>query len=78
MGSVHAYKTKAGKRYLVRYFKPDMSQGAKRGFLTKRAAEAYLSQVDIAITQQQYVDPAMGALPSASSAAFGWRISGLC
>ncbi|MDT0186044.1 site-specific integrase [Microbacterium sp. ARD31] len=62
MGSVHAYQTKAGKRYLVRYFKPDMSQGAKRGFLTKRAAESYLSQVDIAITQQQYVDPGDGRI----------------
>jgi integrase len=62
MGSVHAYQTKAGKRYLVRYFKPDMSQGAKRGFLTKRAAEAYLSQVDIAISQQQYVDPGDGRI----------------
>ena len=62
MGSVHPYKTKTGKRYLVRYFKPDGSQAAKRGFLTKRDAEAYLSTVDVAIGQQQYIDPGEGRI----------------
>lgn len=57
MGSVHPYSTKAGKRYLVRYFKPDMTQAAKRGFLTKRDAEAYLASVEVAITKRQYIDP---------------------
>ena len=57
MGSVHPYQTKSGKRYLVRYFKPDMTQAAKRGFSTKRDAEAYLATVEVAITQRQYIDP---------------------
>lgn len=57
MGSVHSYTTSEGKRYLVRYLKPDRSQAAKRGFRTKREAEAYLSTIDVAITQRQYVDP---------------------
>lgn len=57
MGSIHSYSTKAGKRYLVRYLKPDRSQAAKRGFRSKREAEAYLSAVSVAITHQQYVDP---------------------
>lgn len=57
MGSVHSYKTTAGKRYLVRYIKPDRSQGGKRGFLTKRDAEAYLATVEVAVTTQQYIDP---------------------
>jgi integrase len=57
MGSVHPYTTKAGKRYLVRYFKPDMTQANKRGFLTKRDAEAYLATAEVAISQKQYIDP---------------------
>lgn len=57
MGSIHSYSTKSGKRYLVRYLKPDRSQAGKRGFRTKREAEEYLSTVSVAITQQQYVDP---------------------
>jgi len=57
MGSVHPYQTKDGKRYLVRYFKPDRTQAAKRGFKTKREAEAYLASNEVSITQGTYVDP---------------------
>lgn len=57
MGSVHSYTTSEGKRYLVRYLKPDRSQAGKRGFTTKREAEAYVAKVETAISQQQYVDP---------------------
>lgn len=57
MGSVHSYPTKDGKRYLVRYFKPDQTHGAKRGFRTKRAAEEFLASVSVTITQNVYVDP---------------------
>jgi integrase len=60
MGSVHSYSTKSGKRYLVRYFKPDMTQAAKRGFRTKRDAEAYLATVEVAIGNNQYIDPGDG------------------
>ena len=38
MGSVTAYETAAGKRYRVRYRKPDHGQTDKRGFKTKKAA----------------------------------------
>lgn len=58
MGSIHPYKTKEGKRYLVRYFKPDRTQAAKRGFKTKREAEAYLSATEVSLTKGDYVDPA--------------------
>lgn len=47
----------AGKRYLVRYKKPDNTHAAKRGFRTKREAEDYLASVSVSITQQQYVNP---------------------
>lgn len=57
MGSVQPYKTNAGRRYVVRYKKPDNTHAAKRGFRTKREAEAYLATVSVSITVQQYVDP---------------------
>ena len=57
MGSVQPYKTNAGKRYLVRYKKPDNTHAAKRGFRTKREAEDYLATVTVSITVQQYINP---------------------
>ncbi|WES63904.1 tyrosine-type recombinase/integrase [Microbacter sp. GSS18] len=57
MGSVHTYSTAEGKRYLVRYRKPDNSQAAKRGFRTKREAEEYLASISVSITSGAYVDP---------------------
>lgn len=57
MGSVQPYKTNAGKRYVVRYKKPDNTHAAKRGFRTKREAEEYLASVSVSITQQQFVNP---------------------
>ena len=57
MGSIQSYSTRDGKRYLVRYKKPDNTHAAKRGFRTKRDAEAYLATVTVKITQHQYVDP---------------------
>jgi integrase len=58
VGSVQPYQTKKGRRYLIRYFKPDGTQAAKRGFLTKRSAEDYLSSVATAIAKREYLDPA--------------------
>ena len=57
MGSIHAYKTTQGKRYLVRYKKPDNSQGAKRGFRTKREAEAFLLDVESSRRHGTFIDP---------------------
>jgi len=36
MGSVTPYETSRGRRYRVRYRKPDHKQTDKRGFRTKR------------------------------------------
>lgn len=57
MASIQTYKTTQGKRYLVRYKKPDGTHGNKRGFRTKRDAEEFIASVSVAITTNQYIDP---------------------
>lgn len=57
MGSIHSYTTKAGKRYLVRYRKPDRSQASKKGFATKRDAERFLASTSVSIAERRYIDP---------------------
>ncbi|MHC2999964.1 tyrosine-type recombinase/integrase [Microbacterium sp. HJ5] len=57
MGSIHAYQTPSGKRYVVRYRKPDNSQAGKRGFKTKRDAEKFLASVTTSIADNSYIDP---------------------
>jgi len=59
-GSISAYDTAAGKRYRVRYRKPDTSQTDKRGFKTKREAELFLASVTISKAKGEYVDPTEG------------------
>lgn len=58
MGSVHPYSTANGKRYQVRYKKPDGHHGNKRGFRTKREAEEFLASVSVSISQNKFFDPA--------------------
>ncbi|PPH30519.1 tyrosine-type recombinase/integrase [Rathayibacter sp. AY1F9] len=57
MGSVTPYETAAGKRYRVRYRKPDRSQTDKRGFRTKREAELFLASVELDKVRGVYLDP---------------------
>ncbi len=47
MGSVEAYQTARGRRYRVRYRRPDRTQTTKRGFTTKREADGYLATVEV-------------------------------
>ena len=56
MASIEAYSTKAGKRYRVRYRKPDHTAGAKRGFRTKREAELYLASIEISKARGEFVE----------------------
>jgi len=56
-GSITAYETAAGKRYRVRYRKPDKSQTDKRGFRTKKDAELFLASVTISKARGEYLDP---------------------
>lgn len=58
MGSVSSYETAAGKRYRVRYRKPDHSQTDKRGFRTKRDAELFLAQVEVSKARGDFIDEA--------------------
>jgi len=60
MATVKAYDTAAGKRYRVRYRKPDGSQTDKRGFRTKRDAELFLATTAVSKSRGEYIDPALG------------------
>ncbi|HEX4402730.1 MAG TPA: tyrosine-type recombinase/integrase [Galbitalea sp.] len=57
MGSITPYETSSGRRYRVRYRKPDRSQTDKRGFRTKREAELFLASVEVAKATGRYIDP---------------------
>lgn len=58
MGSITAYESANGRRYRVRYRKPDHTQTDKRGFRTKRDAEEFLHMVELSKVRGSYVDPA--------------------
>lgn len=59
-GSIKPYETAQGKRYRVRYRKPDSSQTDKRGFRTKKEAELFLASVTVSKATGDYIDPALG------------------
>lgn len=59
MGSITAYESAQGRRYRVRYRKPNHSQTDKRGFRTKRDAEEFLHMVELSKARGSYVDPAL-------------------
>ena len=59
-GSITPYETASGKRYRVRYRKPDKAQTDKRGFKTKREAELFLASVTVSKAKGEYVDPSEG------------------
>lgn len=58
MATVEPYETASGKRYRVRYRKPDHTQTSKRGFKTKKEADLYLASVEIGKAEGTYIDPA--------------------
>ncbi|MBN7792390.1 tyrosine-type recombinase/integrase [Microbacterium esteraromaticum] len=70
-GSITAYSTAAGKRYRVRYRKPDKSQTDKRGFRTKKEAELFLASVTVSKATGDYIDPALGRV-TVEGIAPGW------
>ena len=55
MATIESYETKAGKRYRVRYRTPGRGQTDKRGFRTKRDAEAFAATVEVAKIRGEYV-----------------------
>jgi integrase len=57
MGSISPYDSAQGRRYRVRYRKPDQTQTDKRGFRTKREAELFLASVELDKARGGYIDP---------------------
>src|ERR1700722_1884262 len=61
MATVEKYETSSGAtRYRVRYRTPDRRQTDKRGFHTKREAEAWANQLEVDKRRGAYVAPAAG------------------
>lgn len=69
MGSITPYDTVSGRRYRVRYRKPDHTQTDKRGFMTKREAERFLASVTIAKATGDYIDPSLSRVTVSALAA---------
>ena len=61
MATIERYRTASGATlYRVRHRKPDGKQTCKRGFKTKREAEAYVNAVEVAKARGEYVAPSVG------------------
>lgn len=60
MASIESYETKGGRRWRVRYRKPDHSSTDKRGFRRKRDAEDWAARTLASINDGTYVDPQAG------------------
>lgn len=61
MATISSYQTRSGaKLYRVRYRTPDHRQTDKRGFTTKRDAEAFAIEVESRKLRGEYVAPSMG------------------
>jgi integrase len=71
MATITAYDTAGGKRYRVRYRKPDHSQTDKRGFRTKREAETFLATVESKKADGTYIDPS-GARVTVRQLGIAW------
>ena len=61
MATISKYQTASGAtRYRVRYRTPDRRQTDKRGFTTKRDAQAWANQLEVDKRKGAYVAPAAG------------------
>ena len=59
MATISKYETASGAtRYRVRYRTPDHRQTDRRGFKTKRDAEAWANQLEVDKRKGAYVAPA--------------------
>lgn len=56
MATINSYDTAKGKRWRVRYRKPDRSQTDKRGFRTKRDAEQFAASIEVAKSKGEFID----------------------
>lgn len=60
MATIEPYETKKGRRYRVRYTKPDRKPTDRRGFRTKREAQVFLNTVEVSKLERNYVNPTKG------------------
>lgn len=60
MATISKYKTEAGQRFRVRYRTPEGRQTDKRGFMTKRDAEAFANTVEVSKLRGEYVAESAG------------------
>src|SRR5271166_2317216 len=61
MGTIEKYQNARGAtRYAVRFRTPEGTQSKKRGFETRRDAEAYATTVEVAKATATYVAPSLG------------------
>lgn len=60
MATIESYTTQSGKRWRVRYRKPDRRQTDKRGFKTKRDAQLFAATVETRKAEGAYIDPSAG------------------
>ncbi|TAJ48955.1 MAG: site-specific integrase [Herbiconiux sp.] len=56
MATISSYATASGRRYRVRYRKPDHTQTDRRGFKTKREAELFAASLEVSIARGEFVD----------------------
>lgn len=63
MGSITPYETVKGRRYRVRYRRPDHTETEKRGFATMGDAQLYLSMVTVSKSKGEYIDPKASRVP---------------
>ena len=69
MASVKKYSTGSGEtRWMVRYRRPDRGTTMKRGFKTKKLADAYANTVEVAKMTGAYVAPSLGRITVAELA----------
>jgi hypothetical protein len=71
VGTIESYESAAGKRYRVRYRKPDHSQTRKNGFKTKREAELFLAENEVSMARGQWIDESHARI-SVGTLAFDW------
>ncbi|GAA4374173.1 tyrosine-type recombinase/integrase [Paeniglutamicibacter cryotolerans] len=57
MATIESYVTQSGKRYMVRYRKPDRTTTKKRGFRTKRDAQDFAATVEVSKQRGEFIDP---------------------
>lgn len=63
MATVERYALKSGEtRWQVRYRTPDRRDTSKRGFLTKRDADAFAAAVEVSKMRGEYVQPTLGRI----------------